>query len=373
MKRFFNKLQKDVFPAIDAETIFEIDNSNLRNIFNVSAIVLVLQTVALSVFAIINHSRLGDPQVLSSIFNVGVSIPLFMLVMFISGRIRRSENYVRSHHRGVVTFVTVFAAIFLIWGMFASTNSIIRGEQILTFFTVQLCVVLFVRLRPIVSTILLLATYVGFFLFLELFFRHGMLNPYNYMMHVVLSIAGAIVNYHLTVSNIAKKNQIRKLNESLSQIANHDSLTRLKNRHALNEDIPDYLGGEVCVCMMDINKFKSINDTFGHQKGDEVLCHVSEVLLGNFPDKYIYRYGGDEFLVIYPEATTDTIDNTMRNVNERLARYRLDLSDNRLGCAYGCVSGSVTSQGELIALIASADAALYQQKKNTLYQQSSYS
>ena len=261
MKQFFNKIKNDVFPKIDAETIFEIDNSNLKNIFNVSAIVLVLQTVALSVFAIINHSRLGDPQVLSSVLNVGVSIPLFMLVMFISGRMRRSENYVRSHHRGVVTFVTVFAAIFLIWGMFASTNSIIRGEQILTFFTVQLCVVLFVRLRPIVSTILLLATYVGFFLFLELFFRHGMLNPYNYLMHVVLSIAGAIVNYHLTVSNIAKKNQIRKLNESLSQIANHDSLTRLKNRHALNEDIPDYLGGEVCVCMMDINKFKSINDT----------------------------------------------------------------------------------------------------------------
>ena len=355
MKQFFNKIKNDVFPKIDAETIFEIDNSNLKNIFNVSAIVMVFQMIALTVFAIINHSRLGDPQVLSSVLNVGVSIPLFMLVMFISGRMRRSENYVRSHHRGVVTFVTVFAAIFLIWGMFASTNSIIRGEQILTFFTVQLCVVLFVRLRPIVSTILLLATYVGFFLFLELFFRHGMLNPYNYLMHVVLSIAGAIVNYHLTVSNIAKKNQIRKLNESLSQIANHDSLTRLKNRHALNEDIPDYLGGEVCVCMMDINKFKSINDTFGHQKGDEVLRHVSE------------------FLVIYPEATTDTIDSTMRNVNERLARYRLGLSDNRLGCAYGCVSGSVTSQGELIALIASADAALYQQKKNTLYQQSSYS
>ena len=186
-------------------------------------------------------------------------------------------------------------------------------------------------------------------------------------------VTGAVVNYHLTVSNIAKKNQIRKLNESLSQIANHDSLTRLKNRHALNADIPDYLGGEICVCMMDINKFKSINDTFGHQKGDEVLCHDSEVLLGNFTDKYIYRYGGDEFLVIYPGATTDTIHNIMRNVNERLARYRIDLSDIRLGCAYGCVSGSVTSQGELIALIASADAALYQQKKHNLYQQSSYS
>ena len=49
--------------------------------------------------------------------------------------------------------------------------------------------------------------------------------------------------------------------------------------------------------------------------------------------------------------------------------FRLGLSDKCLGC----VSGSVTSQGELIALIASADAALYQQKKNTLYQQSSYS
>ena len=373
MKKLKRKFLDYMFPAIDEETNFEIDTANLKSIFSVSSVVLALQTIALIVFLILNRHNLCDIRVMSSALNVGVSILLFIAMMIISGRMRRSDDDIRKRHPAVVAFVVVFASLFLLWGMFASTSTFVRGQQILTFFTVELCVVIFVRMRPIVSTLLLTVGCVGYFLFLEMFVRQGTLNAYNYMMHVVLSVAGAVANYNLNVSNIAKKNQIRKLNESLSQIANHDSLTRLKNRHALSEDMPDYLDGDVCVCMMDINKFKEINDTFGHQKGDEVLRHVSEVLLGNFPDKYIYRYGGDEFLIIYPDATTDTIDNTMRNVNERLARYRLGLSDNRLGCAYGCVSGSVTSQGELIALIASADAALYQQKKHNLYQQSSYS
>ena len=361
-----NYFRKWFFPSTEKCTNYEIDSSNLRNIFFLSLIVSCIQFVALVVFIISNIQDITSPLVYAAIISVATSILIFLVALPITGRLRKSPAFVAAHHKTANTVAILYCVIFLIWGMLASTRVYAMSHQVITFYIVELCVVLFVKLRPWVSVLVVFGSYYSYFAFLDLFVRQGMINPYNYLMLALLSTAGAITNYHLTVDNIEKKNKIESLNESLQRIASHDSLTRLRNRHALNQDISDYLHTDICVAMGDINRFKQINDRFGHQTGDVILKHVADVLLAVFPAENVYRYGGDEFLIIQKNISAVKFEERIAAFNERLSRYRIQESDQSVSCSIGFVCSRAETHGEMIRLISQADKKLYEQKKQLI-------
>jgi two-component system cell cycle response regulator len=107
--------------------------------------------------------------------------------------------------------------------------------------------------------------------------------------------------------------EMGELNRELTAIARRDPLTGLRNRRALSEDLEMYeshaarYGHSYCMAMLDIDHFKGYNDTFGHQTGDEILQLVAEQLTGLLRDgDTLYRYGGEEFLVILPEQSLES-------------------------------------------------------------------
>lgn len=97
---------------------------------------------------------------------------------------------------------------------------------------------------------------------------------------------------------------IRKLNDTndrLAFIAAHDALTGLYNRHSLRQFFDELENGNelFCVVMGDIDDFKKINDTYGHDCGDIVLKSVAEIVMKNMGERDIAcRWGGEEFLII---------------------------------------------------------------------------
>jgi len=105
----------------------------------------------------------------------------------------------------------------------------------------------------------------------------------------------------------------KELEEKLSHMARHDPLTGILNRYALEEMLEREIARSkryehpIGFLMVDVNRFKEINDRFGHAMGDKVLQGVAEVLKHNVRDADILvRYGGDEFLVILPETDGET-------------------------------------------------------------------
>ena len=322
-----------------------------------------IQFVALMVFIISNIRDIASPLVYGAIFNVATSILIFLVALPITGRLRKSPAFVAAHHKTVNTVAVLYCVIFLIWGMVASARVYMMGRQVITFYIVELCVVLFVKLRPWISVLVVFGSYYSYFAYLDIFLKQGMINPYNYLMLALLSTAGAITNYHLTVDNIEKKNKIESLNKSLQRIASHDSLTRLQNRHALNQDLSEYRHTDICVAMGDINQFKQINDRFGHQTGDVILKHVADVLLAVFPAESVYRYGGDEFLIIWKNSSAGDFEKSIAVFNDRLSKYRIQDTDQSVSCSFGFVCSRAETNGELIRLISQADKKLYEQKK----------
>ena len=90
----------------------------------------------------------------------------------------------------------------------------------------------------------------------------------------------------------------REQQEQLSFEATHDELTGLYNRKVFEDRRRSFSGG-IAMLMIDVDRFKSINDTYGHETGDRVLKKVAEILTRSFrADDYVCRIGGDEFAVI---------------------------------------------------------------------------
>lgn len=109
------------------------------------------------------------------------------------------------------------------------------------------------------------------------------------------------------------------LRETLSEQATVDSLTGLYNRRYLDLTLPLQLSrasrnnAELCVAMLDLDHYKRINDTYGHEAGDEVLKFIGRILKENFRNyDHAFRYGGEEFVLI--------VEGSLKNFLPRLQK-----------------------------------------------------
>ena len=159
----------------------------------------------------------------------------------------------------------------------------------------------------------------------------------------------------------------RKSQEQLQYLAMHDSLTGLYNRHyfesSLNQFVAEAARSDTQhgLVYLDLDHFKVVNDTFGHQKGDEVLREISSVLSQRVrtPD-ILCRLGGDEFAVLLRDVNAQTAQNFAREIQKIIGDFSFQLHEQRinLGCSVGVtlIDGSALTAEEHFVR---ADIALY--------------
>ena len=165
-------------------------------------------------------------------------------------------------------------------------------------------------------------------------------------------------------------NRLYELNKGqrmeLEQQADHDALTGLLNRHAFNRITPhlEKAGIPYAFLIIDVDKFKDVNDTHGHETGDLALKKVASLLTEFFRgNDYIIRYGGDEFVVIITEMTPaqrSAISKKLIEVNS-LLQNPVDVRLPKLSVSVGC---SFSKGGSAERAFRDADAALYVTKEN---------
>jgi diguanylate cyclase (GGDEF)-like protein/PAS domain S-box-containing protein len=163
------------------------------------------------------------------------------------------------------------------------------------------------------------------------------------------------------------------LRENLRVQSIRDALTGLFNRRYLEESLALELAStkdrvsRLGVIMLDIDRLKQINDTFGHEAGDAALQAVGKWLHDNIRTGDIScRYGGDEFVLILPDASLEATTNRARKICEGIRKMKFEYQGRSLG--YISVSVGVASfpqHGQTRdVLLASADSALYAAKQN---------
>ena len=149
-------------------------------------------------------------------------------------------------------------------------------------------------------------------------------------------------------------------NEMLQQISVTDALTGIRNRLALRKDYESYVGHEVTVMMLDLNDFKQINDTRGHEEGDRILHETGRVLADAFGEEHCYRYGGDEFLVIVPDISESEFQQKLDTVMQ--SKPLVDGSV-RADFSAGYVHAILNDSDLLRSLIHTADEKMYVVKR----------
>jgi diguanylate cyclase (GGDEF)-like protein len=199
--------------------------------------------------------------------------------------------------------------------------------------------------------------------------KDGSLFAAHMTLGTVRDVAGEITYYIALFSDVTETQRQR---EEIQRLAYYDPLTRLPNRRLLSDRVEQALAVAarhatcVAVCYLDLDRFKPINDAFGHECGDALLRDVAHRLQGAVrTHDTVARLGGDEFVLLLTDLKNEAesepvLDRVLRSLGERFTLgngHAVEISAS-IGIAFFPGDG-----GDADALLRYADHAMYEAKR----------
>ena len=136
-----------------------------------------------------------------------------------------------------------------------------------------------------------------------------------------------LITIEQALGSLACSLRVAKQTHALRELVSRDPLTGLGNRSALRDALHRELsitrrhGSPLAVMMIDVDRFKALNDHLGHLGGDQVLCLIANVLKNSTRSSdLLFRFGGDEFAVLLPHTDGAGAEEAARQIRENLAR-----------------------------------------------------
>ncbi len=178
----------------------------------------------------------------------------------------------------------------------------------------------------------------------------------------------ALIAYIFSTDTQALEGKLIEYNEQLKAQANIDPLTGLYNRRRTLEYLDGLLASPehpVSICICDIDFFKRVNDTYGHNVGDNVLKKLAETFHTELPtDTFTSRWGGEEFLLIFPDSNGDEANISLEALRRKIKSVVFDggIGTFSISMTFGLIEYDFHS--DLAALLKQADEKLYLGKAN---------
>jgi diguanylate cyclase (GGDEF)-like protein len=195
-------------------------------------------------------------------------------------------------------------------------------------------------------------------------------TTYRLLQMVMLAATPGLLMFGILLS-LRILQQRRRTEERVNHIAFHDDLTALPNRLMLNQRLDQALsrhrraGTKLAILFMDLDRFKVINDSLGHEAGDILLCRVADRLRAQSREgDTVARMGGDEFVVLMEnhENMQDVSSCAQRLVEQLSAPYAIGHNDCHVTLSIG-ISVFPADGNDSQALLKAADVAMYRAKE----------
>jgi diguanylate cyclase len=166
-----------------------------------------------------------------------------------------------------------------------------------------------------------------------------------------------------------KIEELRREMEQLRELVHTDPLTGALNRSGFDQAFgreaarADRNGSAFCLCLLDLDDFKKINDTCGHQAGDHVLQHLVSVARQALrPHDVIARVGGEEFAILLPDTTIEAAASAIHRLQRNLSANRFRHAGRELPVTFSAGVTPRAPHETQYAVISRADEALYEAK-----------
>jgi diguanylate cyclase (GGDEF)-like protein len=201
--------------------------------------------------------------------------------------------------------------------------------------------------------------------------------PYIYFFISLFFILISLIIYkhiilHITTKKlILKEEQFIKINEELKELAEKDFLSKLYNRRSFENISKELLylakreSTNTCLVMIDIDRFKNVNDTYGHQIGDYVLSSLSE-LMNQYKraSDVIARYGGEEFVILLPKTSREGAIIYSENLRKKIESSDIKIDNLTLNITVSMGLTLFKENESIYSAINRADEGLYLSKRN---------
>ncbi len=285
---------------------------------------------------------------------------LVMYIVLDSPNIK-SENKRYTTFIGITVICMIISIAYLdhvvLWGLFVVPImfSAVYGEtkyiRVATEFSV-LCQLVVIVIRLFSDTELFEGISDGVIAILILFFAMFFSN---------------IIASFVTAGNLFLEKQLER-QATLSEQISIDAMTGLYNHTAFYDELDrliketDRTNEKLCIAVIDIDNFKSVNDTYGHSRGDEVLVYLSAVLKNVCKGQTICRYGGEEFSVIFTGTGLKAAVEIMERALEEFSNHSFEWCDRKITFSCGiCQHYDIRINSE--ELFRQADKYLYKAKR----------
>lgn len=178
-------------------------------------------------------------------------------------------------------------------------------------------------------------------------------------------IAGFGVIHDIT-DEVLEKKLISEEKERYKELSEIDELTKIGNRRAFDKKLEELLnaaeryGRALSLIMFDIDKFKDVNDGFGHEIGDYILKEITKLIKRSLRNTdYLFRYGGEEFMIICPETPLSTAKELAERLRTKIETHDFNI-ETFLTCSFGITEAE---KGDTNAsIVFRVDGALYNAK-----------
>jgi len=175
------------------------------------------------------------------------------------------------------------------------------------------------------------------------------------------------------LARVKRELQLKSYQEELKFLASTDPMTKLYNRRFFNELAKNILkserrkGGELSLMILDIDKFKRINDTYGHQIGDDVIIFLADSLKNNQRESdVICRYGGEEFIILLPQTSLDNAMLVAETIRKDIEQSVISVGGKEsfgITVSIGVSNVDVIHELSIDSATNRADKALYEAKE----------
>lgn len=323
---------------------------------NIISMILLFVPVGYFLMLMLNFYVMGATPAFTTNILVRLTIVVPCLAAFVYSL--KATNIKRLNHVMVVLMLLTCANYQIV----VIVNRNTRFDQQAMSFLLMATVIFMVPTRWITCLIVSIANTIIFFINHAIFFEpEPVYNFVQYIVYFSLCIfCSAYFSYNL---NLHRRGQFAR-ETHLRLLSNTDTLTKIYNRQYFNEVLSKQVwqaevNGVFSVVMFDLDDFKALNDNYGHAIGDIVLQETASIVKAHLRSEDVFsRWGGEEFMVLLPQADKDTAEM----VAQRLCRE----IENRFKNEYGITASfgvSVYENGQNAEeILSKADANMYKAK-----------